>query len=146
MYLYLNINNFDLSRNLLCRSSSNITRNLHIVFNEALIIFNFFRSLKVTVDFNNVCDPQQIISFVKELDIQDLRNDKMKFMTVTILNVVLQQVAINKDKREDIDVLEIIIDVSCNALKLMIDIVKCDNDNISRATVLLCGTCAGSSR
>lgn len=95
------------------------------------------------MDFNTVCVPQQIIFFVKELDVQDSRNDKMKFMTVTILNVVLQQITID----EMVDA-EIIIDVSFDAIKAMIEIVKYgDEDNtILRATALLCGTCAGSSR
>ncbi|XP_050466661.1 LOW QUALITY PROTEIN: uncharacterized protein LOC126859427, partial [Cataglyphis hispanica] len=105
--------------------------------------YSTFRSLKLAVDFDTVCVPQQIIFFVKELDVQDSRNDKMKFMIVTILNVVLQQITID----EMVDA-EIIIDVSWDAVKAMIEIVKYgDDDNtILRATALLCGTCAGSSR
>ncbi|KAL6445435.1 hypothetical protein ACFW04_002310 [Cataglyphis niger] len=101
------------------------------------------RSLKLAVDFDTVCVPQQIIFFVKELDVQDSRNDKMKFMIVTILNVVLQQITID----EMVDA-EIIIDVSYDAIKAMIETVKYgDDDNtILRATALLCGTCGGSSR
>lgn len=99
--------------------------------------------MKLAVDLDTVCIPQQIIFFIKELDVQDSRNNKMKFMIVTILNVVLQQITID----EIVDA-EIIIDISCDALKSMIEIVKYgDDDNtILRATALLCGTCAGSSR
>ncbi|XP_072749294.1 LOW QUALITY PROTEIN: uncharacterized protein [Anoplolepis gracilipes] len=101
------------------------------------------RSLKLAIDFDTVCVPQQIISFLKNLNIQDLQNDKMKFIVVTILNVVLQQVTVD----ETIDV-QIIIDVSCDALKSMIIIIKYgDDDNtILRSTALLCSICAGSSR
>ncbi|XP_025268859.1 uncharacterized protein LOC112639364 [Camponotus floridanus] len=101
------------------------------------------RSLKLAIDFDTVCVPQQIIFFIKHLDIQNSRNDKMKFIIIAILSVVLQQVII-----DEIDDVEVMIDVSCEALKSMIEIVKYgDDDNtILGGTVLLCSTCAGGSR
>jgi len=77
------------------------------------------------------------------MDIQNSRNDKIKFIIITILSVVLQQVII-----DEVDDVEVMIDISCDALKSMIEIVKYgDDDNtILGGTVLLCSTCAGGSR
>lgn len=60
-----------------------------------------------------------------------------------ILSVVLQQVII-----DEVDDVEVMIDVSCDALKSMIEIVKYGDDDktILGGTVLLCSICAGGSR
>lgn len=97
------------------------------------------------MDFDTVCIPQQIIFFIKHLDIGNSRNDKLKLIIITILNVILQQANLTIVEADDV---EVMIDVSCDALKSMIEIVKYGDDanTILRVTVLLCSTCAGSSR
>lgn len=103
-----------------------------------------FRSQKLDVILDTGCILQQIILFVKNLNIEDLQRNKLKFAAITMLNVVLQkQAAFNENTDE-----EMIIDVCHNILKSMTKIVKYgDDDNtILFAADSLCNTCASSSR
>ncbi|XP_077281388.1 uncharacterized protein LOC143908028 isoform X2 [Temnothorax americanus] len=101
------------------------------------------RSLKLDVSFDTDCILQQVVLFVKNLNVEELQKNKLKFAVVRMLNVVLQKQA-TFDKNID----EEIIDVCHNVLKSMTKIVKCsDDDNaILFAADSLCGTCASSSR
>ncbi|XP_032679697.1 uncharacterized protein LOC116848060 [Odontomachus brunneus] len=98
------------------------------------------RSSELAVDLNDVCDSQQIMLLVNNLDVDDLR---LKLTVVTMLNVVLQRGIFNENVDE-----EIIIDVCCTAISSMTRIVKYSKDDnaILLAVVILCGTCAGGSR
>lgn len=102
------------------------------------------RSLKLNVSFDTDCILQQIVLFVKNLDIVELKKNKLKFTAVTMFNVVLQKQTAS-DKNTDA---EMIIDVCHDILKSMTKIVKCDDDNdtISFAIDSLCSTCASSAR
>ncbi|XP_025073919.1 uncharacterized protein LOC105426728 [Pogonomyrmex barbatus] len=102
------------------------------------------KSLKLDVNLDTSCILQQVVFFVKNLNIKDLQKDDLKFAAVTMLNVVLQK---QETFDEDTD-METIIDICHNALKSMTDIVKYgDDDNtILFAADLLCSTCACSSR
>lgn len=95
------------------------------------------------MDIDNVCDLQQIMLFLKNLDIRDSQKDKTTFAAAAILNVVLQQTVFDESENE-----EIVIDVCHDALKSMIKFVKYgDDDNtILQAAAILCGICAGGSR
>ncbi|XP_024873693.1 uncharacterized protein LOC112455767 [Temnothorax curvispinosus] len=101
------------------------------------------RSLKLDVSFDTDCILQQIVLFVKNLNVEDLQKNKLKFAAVTMLNVVLQKQAVFDNSTD-----EEIIDVCHNVLKSMTKIVKCsDDDNaILFAADSLCSTCASSSR
>lgn len=103
-----------------------------------------FRSLKLDVILDTSCILQQIVLFVKNLNVEDLQKNKLKFAAITMLNVVLQKQAAFD---EDTDV-EMIIDICHNILKSMTRIVKYgDDDNIILfAADSLCNTCASSSR
>lgn len=96
------------------------------------------------VDLDDVCVPQQIVRLVKDLDVRDSQQDKLKFAAVTMLNVVLQRAVLDEENVNE----EMIIDVCCDALSSMTEIVKYGEGSIaiSHATMMLCGTCAGSSR
>lgn len=104
---------------------------------------NFFRSTELTTDFDAVCVPQQIIFFLKSLDIRGLQKSKLKFTAITAFNVVLQLATFEENTDE-----EMIIDVCLDALGSMTDIVKYgdDDDTILSAANILCGTCAGGTR
>ncbi|XP_018345328.1 PREDICTED: uncharacterized protein LOC108750410, partial [Trachymyrmex septentrionalis] len=102
------------------------------------------RSLKLDVSFDTDCILQQIVLFVKNLDIKELKKNKLKFVAITMFNVILQKQAAF-DKNTDA---EMIIDVCHDILESMAKIVKCDDDNdtISFAIDSLCNTCASSAR
>jgi len=102
------------------------------------------RSLKLDVSFDTDCILQQIVFFVKNLDIKELKKNKLKFMTITMFNIILQKQAVF-DKNIDA---EMIIDICHDILESMTKIVKCDDDNdtISFAIDSLCSTCASSAR
>lgn len=103
-----------------------------------------FRSLKLDVSFDTSCILQQVVLFVKNLNIEDLQKNKLKFAAVAMLNVVLQKQA-TFDESTDA---EMIIDVCHDVLKSMTKIVKYgdDDDMILFAVDALCSTCASSSR
>ncbi|XP_025992677.2 uncharacterized protein LOC105196260 isoform X2 [Solenopsis invicta] len=102
------------------------------------------RSQKIDVVFDTSCILQQIVLFVKNLNIEDMQKSKLKFAAVTMLNVVLQKQAAF-DENTDADM---IIDICHAVIKSMIKMVKYDDDDgmILFAADLLCGTCASSSR
>jgi len=107
-------------------------------------IITIFRSLKLDVSFDTGCILQQIVLFVKNLSIEDLQKNELKFAAVAMLNVVLQKQAVF-DENTDV---EMIIDVCHDVLKSMTKLVKydVDDDTISFAADSLCSTCASSSR
>ncbi|XP_070514998.1 uncharacterized protein [Cardiocondyla obscurior] len=102
------------------------------------------RSLKLNVNLDTDCIFQQVVFFVKNLNLQNLPKNKLKFAAATILNIVLQKQAV-LDENTDV---EMIIDICHNALKSMIQIFKYndDDDIILIAADTLCSTCASSSR
>ncbi|KYM97223.1 hypothetical protein ALC62_12090 [Cyphomyrmex costatus] len=102
------------------------------------------RSLKLDVSFNTDCILQQIVFFVKNLDIKELKKNELKFTAIRMFNVILQKQA-TFDKSIDV---EMIFDVCHDILKSMTKIVKCDDDDntISFAIDSLCSTCASSAR
>lgn len=104
----------------------------------------YHRSLKLDVSFDMSCILQQTVLFVKNLNIEDLLKNKLKFAAITMLNVVLQKQAAFDESTDE----EMIIDVCHNVLKSMTKIVKCDDDDytILFAVDSLCSTCASSSR
>lgn len=103
-----------------------------------------FSSLKLDVSFDTDCILQQVVLFVKNLNIEDLQRNKLKFAAVMMLNVVLQKQAAFDENTDE----EMIIDVCHNALKTMTKIVKYsgDDNTILFAADSLCSTCASSSR
>lgn len=112
-------------------------------FYYSLISHLTCRSSELAVDLSNVCDLQQIVFLLNNLDMHNSRQGELKFTVVTMLNVVLHRGIFD----ENIDG-EIIIDVCRDAISSMTEIVKYgeDDNEIFRAAVILCGTCAGGFR
>lgn len=108
-----------------------------------LILHSTCRSSELDVNLDDVCVPKQIVLLVKDL-VRDSQQDKLKFIAVTMLNVVLQRAAFDEKSTRE----EMIVDVCRDALSSMTEIVKHGGDlnAILSAVVMLCGTCAGGSR
>ncbi|XP_011689741.1 PREDICTED: uncharacterized protein LOC105451161 [Wasmannia auropunctata] len=101
------------------------------------------RSLKLYAIFDTDCIFEQIVLLTRNVNIEDLQKNKLKFSVATMFNVVLQK----QNFDENIDA-EIIIDVCHDILKSMTKILKHGNDDetIVLAANALCSTCASSSR
>lgn len=78
------------------------------------------------------------------MNIQDACKERLKFVAVATLNVVLQRATF--DARSD--EVEMIVDMCRDALETMMKFVKYgeDENTILPAAAILCGTCAGASR
>lgn len=101
-----------------------------------------FRAVEFQVNFDIVCVPRQVLMLLKSLILEDSWNQKIKFSSVTLLNLVLENV--NAEDEWDDGVYEL-----CHkALNLMKEIVEYSDDDvsISFAADALCAVCASVTR
>ncbi|XP_050471904.1 uncharacterized protein LOC126864517 isoform X7 [Bombus huntii] len=100
------------------------------------------RAVEFHVNFDIVCVPRQVLMLLKSLILEDSWNQKIKFSSVTLLNLVLENV--NAEDEWDDGVYEL-----CHkALNLMKEIVEYSDDDvsISFAADALCAVCASVTR
>ncbi|XP_050577123.1 uncharacterized protein LOC126915945 isoform X7 [Bombus affinis] len=100
------------------------------------------RAVEFHVNFDVVCVPRQVLMLLKSLILEDSWNQKIKFSSVTLLNLVVENV--NAEDEWDDGVYEL-----CHkALNLMKEIVEYSDDDvsISFAADALCAVCASVTR
>ncbi|XP_060812944.1 uncharacterized protein LOC132905554 isoform X8 [Bombus pascuorum] len=100
------------------------------------------RAVEFHVNFDVVCVPRQVLMLLKSLILEDSWNQKIKFSSVTLLNLVLENV--NAEDEWDDGVYEL-----CHkALNFMKEIVEYSDDDvsISFAADALCAVCASVTR
>ncbi|XP_048260333.1 uncharacterized protein LOC100644512 isoform X4 [Bombus terrestris] len=100
------------------------------------------RAVEFHVNFDVVCVPRQVLMLLKSLILEDSWNQKIKFLSVTLLNLVVENV--NAEDEWDDGVYEL-----CHkALNLMKEIVEYSDDDvsISFAADALCAVCASVTR
>ncbi|XP_076654505.1 uncharacterized protein LOC143359955 [Halictus rubicundus] len=100
------------------------------------------RAVEFHVDFETVCVPRQVLSFLKSLILESSPDPRLKFCAVALLNIVLEHTD-TKDEWEDVA-----FELCHKALDLMKEIVEYSDDeaSISLAADALCAVCASGTR
>ncbi|XP_017766550.1 PREDICTED: uncharacterized protein LOC108555429 [Eufriesea mexicana] len=100
------------------------------------------RAVEFNVDFNLVCVPRQVLILLKPLILEDSWDQKIKFSSVALLNLVLENVDAEDEWGDDV------YELCHKALNLMKEIVEySDHDvSVSHAADALCAVCASATR
>ncbi|XP_076233534.1 uncharacterized protein LOC143178638 [Calliopsis andreniformis] len=100
------------------------------------------RAIEFNIDLHAVCVPSQIQFLLKTLILETTLDQKLKFFSVSILNIVLE----NTDTENECD--NSLFEMSHKSLELMKEIVTYSDDgaSIPIAAAALCALCASSAR
>lgn len=111
----------------------------HEILRANVIIF---RAVEFHVNFDIVCVPRQVLILLKSLILEDPWNQKIKFSSIMLLILVLENVDAEDEWDDDV------YELSHKALNLMKEIVEYsdDNDSVSYAADALCAICASITR
>ncbi|KAK1134043.1 hypothetical protein K0M31_011828 [Melipona bicolor] len=107
------------------------------------IIHNILqRAVEFHVDFDAVCVPRQVLILLKSLILEDPWNQKIKFSSIMLLILVLENVDAEDEWDDDV------YELSHKALDLMKEIVEYSDDDssVSYAADALCAVCASATR
>ncbi|XP_043506325.1 uncharacterized protein LOC122526827 [Frieseomelitta varia] len=107
------------------------------------IIHNILqRAVEFHVDFDVVCVPRQVLILLKSLILEDPWNQKIKFSSIMLLILVLENVDAEDEWDDDV------YELSHKALDLMKEIVEYSDDDssVSDAADALCAVCASATR
>lgn len=94
------------------------------------------------MDFNVVCVPRQVLILLKSLILENLWDQKIKFSSIVLLNLVLE----NVDAEDEWD--DGVYELCHKALNLMKEIVEYSDDDVSvsYAADALCAICTSATR
>lgn len=94
------------------------------------------------MNFQEICVPQQILSLLKSLLLEDSSDEKIKFSAIALLNLVLE----NIEPAYDLE--EIVFQLCHKAIDTTREIVKYSDDeaSVSLAAAALCAACASGTR
>lgn len=101
-----------------------------------------YRAVEFNMDFNVLCVPRQVLILLKSLILENLWDQKIKFSSIVLLNLVLE----NVDAEDEWD--DGVYELCHKALNLMKEIVEYSDDDVSvsYAADALCAVCASATR
>nr|XP_034188538.1 uncharacterized protein LOC117608086 isoform X2 [Osmia lignaria] len=94
------------------------------------------------MNFHEICIPQQILSLLKSLLLEDSSDEKIKFSAIALLNLVLENIESAYDSEDSV------FQLCHKAVDMMKEIVKYSDDeaSVSLAAAALCAACASGTR
>ncbi|XP_053987098.1 uncharacterized protein LOC128880739 [Hylaeus volcanicus] len=116
------------------------TRVLEKLINATYEILH--RAVKFNMELGTVCAPKQVLFLLKSLILEEKLDQKLKFLAVALLNIVLQNIDTEDEPGEGA------FEICHKALNLMKEIVEYSDDDasITLAATALAAVCASGAR